>query len=46
MIIPLEEKHLIDIKNQNHLEMLYLLIVRCQQNVGRALIKVRENYKE
>lgn len=44
LIDPLDSKHLLDIREQRHVELVYLLIVRCSTNVSRALQQVKQHY--
>jgi len=46
LIIPIDEKHMIDKEQQRHVEMLYLLIVRCKSNVARAQLQIKKKYSE
>ena len=45
LIVPIEEKQLIDKKNQLHLEMLYLLVNRCKNNITRAQKLIKYHYE-
>ena len=46
LILPLEEKQLIDRKNQQHVELLFLLTARCKFNLTRAIKQVKKHYDE
>jgi hypothetical protein len=37
---------MIDRQEQHHLEMLYLLVVRCKANISRARQQVKQKYSE
>lgn len=42
--MPIEEKHLADLSNHYHIEMLYLLAVRCKTNLSFAAQQVKQHY--
>lgn len=44
LIDPLDSKHLLDNREQRHVELIHLLLVRCSTNVSKALQEVKQNY--
>jgi hypothetical protein len=45
VVLPVEER-LLDRKNQQHVEMLYLMVARCKASISHSLQAVKEHYDE